>query len=318
MRRFALKNRFCQTLIILCALAWIMTPAIASSDDITTHQVKCFDDFVKDKGKCDQFFEQSMEAPDQKTEAKLFNRAVKCRADAQEDLDVCRDERLLKIFVKNKAWRKNNAKALSKLSKEFENSDDKCKVTAAAGIEKCEGQNSKKKKQKCLVNIDKKEARCMRNSEKAFLAGFKKLKPPSEVLEDGGLEKVKRCHIKLRDKLRGCQNRKCINKYQKAFQRCVKRETKGVAFRKGSNSKKLAASIQKVIDAGKPLYKVCSDKAGKFEKEAVAKAKKRGTLQNDKDQIKEKAEAKKQKCYDYWQRTQKKAMEAQIRQHFPR
>lgn len=309
-KRSMLKNGINLVLLYLFLSVCLTTSSFAD-DDLTGAYKECQNAANKRFDRCMTLLDKAIDSGDEK----IFNKSKKCMEENNEVLDQCRESRKL-TFVKNKAWRKNNAKALSQLGKALETADDKCIQAAEKGRDKCDKIKSNKKRATCPVSVEKKKNSCMRKALKSFVAGYKKLKPPTEALEGGGLEKVKGCHITLRDKLRACKNQKCINKYLKAFQRCVKRETKGAAFRKGSSGKKLAASIQKVIDAGKPLYKKCSTKSGAYEKKMVAKAKKRGTLQADKRKIQGKAEAMKQECYDRWQRTQKKAMEAQIRQHF--
>ena len=296
-------------------LVWPGMPALAD-EDATAHHIECRETWEKDKAKCDKIFERSMETKDPKAEANLFDMAVKCRAEIQAELDRCRDPRRVMVFVRNKAWRKNNEKALSGLSKTLEAADDQCNTEETQGLGKCEKEKSAKKKEKCIASVDKKHKRCLQKSEKAFMAGFKKLKPPSEAMEKGGVKAIIACHEDLRKDLKDCSNKKCVNKGYKGFQGCVKKNAKNAQYKEGSSYKKLAASIQKVVDTSKTIVAKCYSRASKFETEEVAKAKEKGTLKADKKKIQKSVEDFRGDCIDKGNRQLIKAMDAQISQHF--
>ncbi|MCP3932920.1 MAG: hypothetical protein GY705_27930 [Bacteroidetes bacterium] len=303
-----MKTGISLVFLYLFSLVSLLTPSFA--DDPTDAYDDCQQAANRRFNRCDDMMNEFLESGDEK----LFNKSKKCMEDNDAVQDQCRQSRKL-ISVKNKAWRKNNANALSGFGKALEAADDKCVQAAESGRDKCGTIKSDKKRAKCSISVEKKKNRCMQKALKSYKKRYKKLKPPSEALEGGGLQKVEECHKPLKSNLRSCKTQKCVNKYHSAFQRCVKRETKGVVFKKGSSAKKLADSIQKVKDAGTPLYRKCSDKAAAYEKKKVAKAKKRGTLQAEADGIKEKAEKLKQACYETWAKQHNKAMETQIRLH---
>ena len=310
-----LQKGLCATALSVLTLAWPGMQALADND-ATAHHIECRETWEKDKAKCDKIFERSMETKDPKAEANLFDMAIKCRAEIQAELDRCRDPRRVMVFVKNKAWRKNNEKALSKLSKALEDADDQCKAEEAQGLQKCEKQKSAKKKEKCIATVGKKQRQCLQKAEKAFMAGFKKLKPPTEAMEKGGIKAIVDCHEKLRASVKDCTDRKCVGKGYKKFQVCVKKNAKNAQYKKGSSYKKLAASVQKVVDTSKTIVAQCYKRASKFETGEVAKAKKKGTLKADKKKIQKSVEDFRGDCIDKGNRQLIKAMEAQIRQHF--
>lgn len=310
-----LRNGLLAASLSVLVLAWPGISALAD-DDATAHHIECRETWEKDKAKCDKIFERSMETKDPKAEANLFDMAVKCRAEIQAELDRCRDPRRVMVFVKNKAWRKNNEKALSSLSKTLEADDDQCNAEETQALQKCEKQKSAKKKEKCIDSVGKKHTKCLQKSEKAFIAGFKKLKPPTEAMEKGGIKAIVACHEKLRATLKDCKERKCVGKGYKGFQGCVKKNAKNAQYKKGSSYKKLAASIQKVVDTSKTIVAKCYNRASKFENEKVDEAKKKGSLKADKKKIQKSVEDFRGDCIDKGNRQLIKAMEAQIRQHF--
>ena len=180
-RESALKKFFCFVLLILFASICFQMPAFADYTDSVDHHIQCRDEFSKDKDKCNQILGKSYEKEfGSKAANNLLDLAISCHNQAYEDLDRCRDPKIVKKFIKNKAWRKKNKEALDDLAKTFEAADDKCTKTAEKSTKKCEGKKSEKKVKKCIASASKKAGKCLKKAEKKFLKGLKKLKPPKK------------------------------------------------------------------------------------------------------------------------------------------
>lgn len=132
-----------------------------------------------------------------------------------------------------------------------------------------------------------------------------------------GWKEVRGCHNDLRRELKKCDSKKCISKAFKGFANCAKKETKGAELRKGSSYKKLAKSIQKVVNAVQPHYNKCYVKARAFEeKELEAAGGPKKASKPEKKRIQKDTEKMRNECFQTLTRMSNKAMEAQIQQHF--
>jgi hypothetical protein len=152
--------------------------SIADYRDSVDHHVQCRDDFSTDKDKCNQLLGKAMQKPTgSKAERALLDKAIDCHNQAYEDLDRCRDPKIIRTFVKDKKWRKEHKAELDELAKEFESADDKCTKMGKKGVAKCEKVKAKKRN-KCLKKESKKFDKCLKKAEKNFLKKLKKLKPP--------------------------------------------------------------------------------------------------------------------------------------------
>ena len=146
-----------------------------------------------------------------------------------------------------------------------------------------------------------------------FVWGANEL-PAKEV---DGWKEVRNCHNTLRAKLKSCDGKKCISKAFKEFEQCAQKETKGAKLRKGSSYKKLAKSIQQVVDAVQPHYNNCYVKAKAFEeKELKAAGGAKKASKTDKTRVQKETEKVRNECFKTLTSMSNKAMEAQIKQHF--
>jgi len=163
---------------LIFSVVCIIQNAAADYRDADDHHVQCREEFSTDKDKCNKILGKSMQKPTgSKEERQLLDLAIECHNQAYEDLDRCRDPKIIRTFVKDKKWRKEHKGELKALANEFEKDDDNCTRMGEKGVEKCTKVKAKKRN-KCLRKETKKFDKCLKKAEKSFLKKLKKLKPP--------------------------------------------------------------------------------------------------------------------------------------------